>query len=135
VQLPSLQHLLAPGWAVVPLLVGTATPSDQIADCLEAAAVDDALFVVSSDLSHYHDQATARQLDRAIADAILARDPAGIGDRDACGASAIRGALAWALRYNLAVSLLDLRTLADTSGDPEQVVGYGAFAVTPTRSL
>jgi AmmeMemoRadiSam system protein B len=134
VQLPFLQHLLAPGWAVVPLLVGTATPANQIADCLDAAAADDALVVVSSDLSHYHDHATAQQVDRATADAILARDPARIGDRDACGASAIRGALAWAIRHQHAVSLLDLRTSADTADYHEQVVGYGAFAITPNRS-
>jgi AmmeMemoRadiSam system protein B len=34
-----------------------------------------------------------------------------------------------ARRQNLPLELLDLRTSGDTAGDPERVVGYGAFAV------
>ena len=32
-------------------------------------------------------------------------------------------------RHDLTVRLLDLRTSADTAGDPDRVVGYGAFAI------
>jgi AmmeMemoRadiSam system protein B len=52
------------------------------------------------------------------------------GLRIACGVFALRGALEWARRADLAVGLLDLRTSADTAGDPSRVVGYGAFALT-----
>jgi hypothetical protein len=107
---------------------GPGVAAERVADCLEAVAADDVLAVVSSDLSHYHDHATAQRLDRRTADAVVARDGAAIGDRDACGAMAIRGALAWASRHDLSVSLLDLRTSADTAGDPDRVVGYGTFA-------
>ena len=129
VQLPFLQRVLAPGWTAVPLLLGRVVSPDLVADCLDAVAADDVLVVVSSDLSHYHDASTAQRLDRRTADAILARNITGIGDRDACGAMAIRGALAWAMRHDLSVSLLDLRTSADTAGEPNRVVGYGAFAL------
>lgn len=129
VQLPFLQRVLAPGWTALPVLLGAGVPADRVADCLDAVAGDDVLVIVSSDLSHYHDHATAQRLDRRTADAIVARDSAAIGDRDACGAMAIRGALAWVSRHGLAVSPLDLRTSADTAGDPDRVVGYGAFSV------
>ena len=129
VQLPFLQRILAPRWAAVPLLLGRSVPADLVADCLDAVAADDVLVVVSSDLSHYHNATTAQRLDRRTTDAILARDVAGVGDRDACGAMAIRGALIWALRHDLSVSLLDLRTSADTAGEPDRVVGYGAFVM------
>jgi AmmeMemoRadiSam system protein B len=55
--------------------------------------------------------------------------PERVGDDDACGARPIRGLLAVARRRGLDVRLLDLRTSADTAGDSERVVGYGAFAV------
>jgi AmmeMemoRadiSam system protein B len=47
----------------------------------------------------------------------------------ACGADAVLGLLEVARRHELAVRLLDLRTSADTSGEPDRVVGYGAFAL------
>ena len=40
-------------------------------------------------------------------------------------------AFKWARRVDLAVGLFDLRTSADTAGDPSRVVAYGAFALTP----
>jgi hypothetical protein len=99
------------------------------------AAVLDALWggaetsiVVSTDLSHYHDDATARALDQETAAAIVARAETIPPDR-ACGAAAVVGLLAAARRHDLAVRLLDLRTSADTAGDPSRVVGYGAFAL------
>jgi hypothetical protein len=43
-----------------------------------------------------------------------------------------------ARRKHLSIELLDLRTSADTAGDPERVVGYGAFMIpsapNPSRS-
>ncbi len=128
VQLPFLQRLqlAAP---VLPVAVGDCTP-EEAADLMEALAGEGGLLLVSTDLSHYHDRATARRLDRHTADAVLARDVQAIFPNDACGVWALRGIVAWAARRELAVELLDLRTSGDTAGDPGRVVGYGAFAVT-----
>lgn len=116
--------------SVLPLLVSS-LDADVVADVLDAVARDDrTLIVCSSDLSHYHDDATAKARDRKTAGAIVARDPGRIGPGDACGRDAIRGLLARARRAELRVTLLDLRTSADTAGDPTSVVGYGAFALT-----
>jgi len=38
--------------------------------------------------------------------------------------------IACARRHGWQISLLDLRNSADTAGDPDRVVGYGAFALT-----
>ncbi len=51
------------------------------------------------------------------------------GPADACGVFALRGLLRAARERDLDVELLDLRTAADTAGDPDSVVGYGAFAL------
>ena len=130
VQLPFLQRVLRGGWTCLPVAVGTGPP-DLVADCLDAlSGATDVLVVTSTDLSHYHDEATAHRLDRRTCQAVLDREPGAIGRTDACGADALRGLLAWARRRDLAVELLDRSTSADTCGDPNRVVGYAAFAVT-----
>jgi AmmeMemoRadiSam system protein B len=59
----------------------------------------------------------------------MALAPEQIGVRDACGAFALRGLLAWARGSGLRPELLDLSTSAHTAGDASRVVGYGAFAL------
>ena len=129
VQLPFLQRVLAPETTLIPVLVGQVAAS-RVAQLIELLWRDDSTAVVlSTDLSHYSDQATARRLDQRTADAIVRADPAAIGEQDACGRFALRGLLELARRRGLSVRLLDLRTSADTAGDPSRVVGYGAFGV------
>jgi AmmeMemoRadiSam system protein B len=113
---------------VLPVLVGRDGPP-VLAAVLDALwGGDETRIVVSTDLSHYHDDATAKALDRETAAAIVGRAETIPSDR-ACGAAAVIGLLAAARRHELAVRLLDLRTSADTAGDPARVVGYGAFAL------
>jgi AmmeMemoRadiSam system protein B len=127
VQVPFLQRTL-PGMSLLPVLVGEGDPA-RLADLLEHWWADDALIVVSTDLSHYEPEASARRHDARTSAAVVACDPAGIGPRDACGAQALRTTLILAARHGARVSELDRRTSADTAGDPGRVVGYGAFAV------
>jgi AmmeMemoRadiSam system protein B len=127
VELPFLQRLLEDA-RILPVAVGLATPED-VARTIDAVMPLAELLLVSTDLSHDHDAGTARSLDRRTADAIVARDAGGIGPWDACGRHALRGALEHARRAGRSVSLLDLRNSADTSGEPDRVVGYGAFAL------
>jgi MEMO1 family protein len=129
VQLPFLQIVLGHDVRILPVAVGVAE-AGWVADLLGALLGSGAFLIVSTDLSHYHADATAKARDRRTAAAITARDPDAIGRDDACGVFALRGALEWARRADLAVGLLDLRTSADTAGDPSRVVGYGAFALT-----
>lgn len=125
IELPFLQRRVGRRLRVLPVAIGG---PDEAAAVIEAVSCE-ALIVVSSDLSHYHDHATACRLDRATADAVLALDHRAIGDRDACGADALRGLLMHARRVGWTSTLLDLRTSADTTGDLARVVGYGAFAL------
>jgi AmmeMemoRadiSam system protein B len=128
VHLPFLQRVLG-DVRVLPLVVGDASIG-EVAAILDAVWDGaDTLVVVSSDLSHYLDRAAATARDRRTAAAIVACRPEQVGDDDACGAYAIRGLLAVAGRRGLPVHLIDLRTSADTAGDPDRVVGYGAFTV------
>lgn len=128
VQLPFLQTVLG-DFRIVPLAVGDATAEEVAAviDCLWGGP--ETLIVVSSDLSHYHPYAAARQLDRDTAAAILAL-ASSLDHEQACGATPINGFALCARRRNLFPELIDLRNSGDTAGDKMRVVGYAAFAFT-----
>ncbi len=129
VHLPFLLRVLGPDIAVLPVVVGHASP-DEVADLLDALwGGPETAVVVSSDLSHYQDYATAVARDRATAEAILDKRVEAIGPYEACGAAPVRGLLEVARRRGLEVELVDLRNSGDTAGDRSRVVGYGAFAL------
>jgi hypothetical protein len=127
VQLPFLQRVLG-DFALVPLAVGEASAAEVVAVLERLWGGPETLLVVSSDLSHYHDYATARRLDRATCAAIEALDAGGLGPDSACGRVPVRGLLAAARARGLAAETLDLRSSGDTAGDRDRVVGYGAWA-------
>lgn len=127
VHLPFLQFLLG-DFLFLPLLASAAAAT-TVAQVIERAwAGDDMLIIVSSDLSHYLDYASARQLDAATGRAIVSRSTA-LGGTEACGCVAINGLMALARRRNLEVHQLDLRNSGDTAGERARVVGYGAYAL------
>lgn len=126
VQLPFLQRRTSRGLRIAPIAVGSTAVGTE----LVAALAPEALIVVSSDLSHYHDESTAQRLDSRTAEAVLALDDAAVGDVDACGVHALRALLRHARRDSWTATVLDLRTSADAGGGSSRVVGYGAFAFT-----
>ena len=129
VQLPFLQQVLGE-FSLVPLVVGSVAP-EKVAEVLEHLwGGDETLFVISSDLSHYHSYEAARRIDGATVQAILGFD-AGISHEQACGATPVAGALIAARRKGLAPKLLDCRNSGDTAGGKDQVVGYASFALAP----
>ena len=128
VQLPFLQTVLG-DFNLVPLAVGNASPGDvsQVLELLWGGP--ETRVIISSDLSHYSNYETARQLDHASAKAIEALDPTGLGDDSACGRVPIRGLLQAAQQHGLRARTVDLRNSGDTAGRLDRVVGYGAFAL------
>jgi len=126
-QLPFLQVVLG-DFKLVPLVVGDASPEEvsEVIDTLWGGP--ETRFVISSDLSHYHDFLAARSLDQATAEAIQGINPDQISEGQACGRLAIQGLLLAAHRRGMRARTLDLRNSGDTAGPRDQVVGYGAFA-------
>ena len=117
------------GSRVLSTLVRATAPPMWLGLLVAAAAISaETLLVVSTDLSHYHDHASAQELDRATARAVEQGRPDDIGDRDACGAYPLRGLLEATGRHGLRATTLDLRNSGDTAGPRDRVVGYGAFA-------
>ena len=129
VQLPFLQRVLRHEFSVLPVVVGE-MQTDAVAALVAALwGGSDTIVVVSTDLSHYLDDAAARELDRTTSEAITGLRPDAIADDAACGSRALRGLVEHARRAGLTIERLALATSADTSGDRSRVVGYGAFAV------
>ena len=127
VHLPFLQRVLGE-FSLVPLVAGEATTA-EVAEVLEAVwGGPETLIVVSSDLSHYYDYQSARDLDAATTEAIETLDPESLGRESACGRVPIRGLLVVAKRHGLQARTLDVRNSGDTAGPNDQVVGYGAYA-------
>lgn len=126
VHLPFLQAVLGE-FALVPVVVGDASPEEMAALFDELWGGGETLIVVSSDLSHYLPYDAAKLRDGRTAHAILDCE-ASLDPEEACGAAPINGLLRTARRRGLRVEQIDLRNSGDTAGDRSRVVGYGAFA-------
>lgn len=112
---------------LVPLVVGDARPS-EVAEVLEKLwGGPETLIVISSDLSHYHDYASAKRMDRHTSDAIEGLRAEAVHSEDACGCVPVAGLLYLARERGLNVSTVDLRNSGDTAGPKDRVVGYGAY--------
>jgi len=126
VHLPFLQTMLGQ-FELIPLVVGEASAA-EVAEVLDRLwGGDETLIVISSDLSHYHDYATAQRMDRQTSRAIESMAPEKIRYDDACGRIPVNGLLTVARRHGLHAQTIDLRNSGDTAGPRDQVVGYGAY--------
>lgn len=128
VQLPFLQMLLS-DFKLIPLVVGDADKT-SVAEVLQHLwGGDETLIVISSDLSHYHNYATAQSMNRATSNAIEQLQPDDIHYDMACGRNPVNGLLEVARIKGLHAKTLDLRNSGDTAGSKDRVVGYGAYVL------
>lgn len=128
VHLPFLQRVL-PRFQLVPLVVGVAEAA-EVAEVLERVwGGSETLVIVSSDLSHYLDYASAKRMDADTADAIEGGHGRRLDGDRACGYLGLRGLLRVAGARRLRARRLDLRSSGDTAGSKRQVVGYGSWAL------
>jgi AmmeMemoRadiSam system protein B/AmmeMemoRadiSam system protein A len=133
VQLPFLQRTLGE-FALVPLAVGDTKPQD-VQEVIERLwGGPETLFVLSTDLSHYHAYGEARVIDQATL-ARIARFATDINHEEACGATPLNGLLGAARSRGLSIRLLGACNSGDTAGGKERVVGYSAFALYEGRRV
>jgi len=126
VQLPFLQTVLD-DFLLLPLCIGSVQP-DDVARVIESLWGDDkTLFVISSDLSHFHPYAAAQKLDMHSIETVL-QLRGDLSHEQACGATGINALLPLARRFGLRAKLLDYRNSGDTAGDKDRVVGYASIA-------
>jgi len=137
-QLPFLGRLV-PSLRIVPLVMGYQTPDtafglgDALADVLRGRR---ALVVASTDLSHYHDAATAARLDAVVIECVEQFDAEALqtvlnrNHEHACGGgptvAVMRAARLAGARDAVVLNYADS---GDVSGDKSAVVGYFAAAL------
>ncbi|MDD3643265.1 MAG: AmmeMemoRadiSam system protein B [Candidatus Krumholzibacteria bacterium] len=139
VQLPFLQVAIGE-FRLVPIVMG-----DQSAPAIEALGASlarelkgaRALIVASTDLSHFHDDRSARSLDGVFMENISSFDVEGLrealaqGSTEACGGGPAAAALIAAAGLGAdRCSILRYATSGDVSGDRGNVVGYVSAAIT-----
>jgi hypothetical protein len=130
VHLPFIQRALGEV-EVVPVLVGDA-PTAQVSEALARLwGGPETAIIVSSDLSHFHDYATAAAKDAETVAGIERLDMRVCEGHRACGCFPISGLIDQAQRRDLRVTALDVRNSGDTAGERSRVVGYGSFAFEP----
>lgn len=127
VQLPFLQ-VVVPDARILPVLVHdlTADEAERVARAL-LAAYPHAHWVVSTDLSHYHPRAIARQRDEAslrVLQECALEESAAV---DACGRFPLLVAMTACRAQGWSMELLRYATSADAGGDASGVVGYAAL--------
>ncbi|MEQ1528631.1 MAG: AmmeMemoRadiSam system protein B [Methylococcales bacterium] len=128
VHLPFLQEVLLK-FKIVPIVVGDASP-EQVGQVIETLwGGPETLLVISSDLSHYHDYSTAKQLDELTSARIEHKQLELLNFDSACGKIPISGLLKVARDKSLTIKTIDLRNSGDTGGDKSRVVGYGAYVI------
>jgi AmmeMemoRadiSam system protein B len=137
-QLPFLQRLAAE-MKIVPLLMGRQTAGT--ARALGAALANvlhgrSALLIASTDLSHYHDAATAARLDAVVVDHVSRLDADGLQEAldaepgHACGGGPLVAVMLAASRLGARDAVaLRYADSGDVSGDKSAVVGYLAAAL------
>ncbi|PIW26092.1 MAG: extradiol dioxygenase [Rhodospirillales bacterium CG15_BIG_FIL_POST_REV_8_21_14_020_66_15] len=126
VHLPFLKSVID-DFKVLPLVVGQASPN-EVAEVLERLwGGPETLIVVSSDLSHYLDYDSAREIDTRTCRAIEALAPERISTHGACGRFPVGGLLRLAKARGMTVETVDLRNSGDTAGPRDRVVGYGSW--------
>jgi AmmeMemoRadiSam system protein B len=142
IELPFLQRALKSGWSewkLLPVMVRAQEPrvSEGLGKALaRVLANKNFALVASTDLSHFYNQKTALNYDRAMLDQIESFSPEGAFDLErarkgfACGLGAFTAVL-WASRQLGAdkVKVLRHATSGDVTGDYSSVVGYGAAVI------
>jgi len=140
IELPFLQRAFSDDFSLIPVMIRD--QSVRVAQTLGFSLArilmnQNALMVASTDLSHFYPQEIARKLDQEILRRIANFDPEAVLKAEdenkgfACGRGAVAAVL-WAAQELGAnhVQILNYATSGDTSGDYQQVVGYGAAIVT-----
>jgi AmmeMemoRadiSam system protein B/AmmeMemoRadiSam system protein A len=139
VQLPFLQVVLGK-FKLVAIVMGD-QEDDTIRTLGEALGAalkgTNSLLVASTDLSHFHTEQEARQLDYSVQQAIESYDPDQLiktihsGKGEACGGGPVASVMLASRRLGgSSVTFLEYTTSGATTGDFDEVVGYLSAAIT-----
>lgn len=153
VQLPFLQYRLGDNFLLVPIIIGTNKASDcqKIANLLKPYFVEENLFVISTDFSHYPTYNDAIDVDSKTAEAICSNQPGQLKNvldktkkerinnlaTSLCGWTSILTLLHMTENREYAYHKIDYQNSGDAEiyGEKNRVVGYWALAVYKKEDL
>lgn len=137
VQLPFLQTVLK-DFNIVPILIGSPTKKtfEHLMTELPEILDEKTLLITSTDLSHYHDYSTAKEMDNKIIESIAKLSTIETehllraGKSELCGGYPVLITLEVAKRAgaNLGV-LYNYANSGDVTGDKDRVVGYASMGL------
>jgi len=144
IELPFLQVLLPEGFSLVPIVVLDQSPEvtnalgEALAKWVSSLPADEkTLLIASSDLSHFHQETLANQLDKQIIDALKDMDVAKLnrvarqGTGEACGLGPMAAILTASKKLGAdRLTVADYRTSAAVNHDTSSVVGYVSAVLT-----
>ncbi|MGM5481472.1 MAG: AmmeMemoRadiSam system protein B [Nanobdellota archaeon] len=128
VQLPFLQRMIGEDVEVM-MLSTNETHISRAAKMLEEMLDSETLLVISTDLSHFYDEETAKNLDDQTSKDILQKNLDALDHDEACGLEGVKIAVELARKNDWKIKELHRSTSADVTGDRERVVGYGSYGI------
>ncbi len=142
VQLPFLQRVLK-DFTIVPILLGSPTRESYISLTTKLSELllknPRTMLVISTDLSHYHDRATASQLDGKVIDAMTRMSTADLErylvsrEGEMCGGFPVVYGMTVARNLGATNGVLFRQAdSGDVTGDLKSVVGYAAMGLYQT---
>ena len=112
---------------IVPILVGRERPDGIEKVIAEYYGDTSNAFVISSDLSHFLNNADSRKVDLITADMIETGNILHFRYEQACNAIAIAGLVQYVNRNKYSLIRIDMSNSSVTTGDANRVVGYGSW--------
>ena len=137
VQLPFLQTVLK-DFTIVPILIGSPTKKtfDHLIEVLSDIFDEKTLIIASTDLSHYHDYSTAKEMDGKVISEIeklSVTDTAKLlqsGQSELCGMYPVMVTIEIARRAGANYGMLfKYANSGDVSNEKENVVGYASIGL------
>lgn len=112
---------------IIPVLMGRVEPTQVYKIIKHYYGDTQNAFVISSDLSHYLPDSTAKRVDDYTAQHIENCDSDKFTHELACGATGILGLMEFAKEKDYSLIRVDMTNSSSTTFDKERVVGYGTW--------
>ncbi len=129
VQMPFLKYYF-PNIKVIEFVYSNEDPVRLAAMVKYLLEDKDNVVIISTDLSHYHEQQKANRLDSICINAVYALDEKRLKNGcEACGIIGMEALIRAAKELELGVQILNYQTSGDITGDNSSVVGYMSAAI------
>lgn len=129
VQLPFIYKIFGKNIKIVPILVGNASANDIVSILYKMNEVERRLFIISSDLSHFLSLEEEQAVDQDTINNVEHLNNTLIDHGEACGATALNGAIEYAKLEGLQAENIDFKNSSEVSNDEDRVVGYASFLI------